>query len=104
MLASFARRNWQEGTPAPSRWQELNLYPQYHRVPIIAGSVALITALKVAFPRVILGGLTVLFDVGNHSVDDTTIAGSSMQVRTNITSRRDRELDGYHFILAVELS
>ena len=80
------------------------MYPKHHRVPIVTGSMALVAALEVAFPGAILGSLAVLLNVGNHSVSDTTIPGAGMQVRTNITSRRDRKLDGHHFIFAVELS
>ena len=65
--------------------------------------MALVAALKVAFAWVIVGTLTILFNVGHHSVNDTTIPGASVMVWTDITSRRNRKVDGYHFVLAVEL-
>ena len=64
--------------------------------------MALVAALKVAFAWVIVGTLTILFNVGHHSVNDATKAGAGVVVRSNITPRRNRKIDGYHFLLAVE--
>jgi hypothetical protein len=66
--------------------------------------VTLIAALKVALAGVIVGGLAILFDVGYHSMSDTTKAWTSVVVGANITSGRNRKIYGHHLVFAVELS